>query len=184
MATNPAVSMPDAAFARGDGALPHGGGVRSDCRYRYHAAGAYPLPAHAWGEKDGTVTNSERRISRQRAAARPWRGKADWWIMGQVAARLGWGDAFAYDRPAQIWREYAAMTALSARRGKALDLTDKAALDDAAYDALEPFQWGGAYPMGGRAMRLVAVKPAPAPAPDPPFRCGSTPGATATSGTR
>jgi assimilatory nitrate reductase catalytic subunit len=32
--------------------------------------------------------------------------------MGQVAARLGWGDAFAYDRPAQIWREYAAMTAL------------------------------------------------------------------------
>jgi hypothetical protein len=89
--------------------------------------------------------------------------------MGQVAARLGWGDAFAYDRPAQIWREYAAMTALSARRGKALDLTDKAALDDAAYDALEPFQWGGAYPMGGRAMRLVAVKPAPAPAPDPAF---------------
>ena len=48
------------------------------------------LPAAAWGEKDGTVTNSERRISRQRAFL-PLPGEAmpDWWIVTQVARRMG-----------------------------------------------------------------------------------------------
>ena len=45
-------------------------------------AGAHVLlPAAAWGEKDGTVTNSERRISRQRAfLPPPGEAKPDWWI--------------------------------------------------------------------------------------------------------
>jgi assimilatory nitrate reductase catalytic subunit len=134
------------------------------------------LPAHAWGEKDGTVTNSERCISRQRALfAPPGEAQADWWIMGQVAARMGWSDAFAYDRPAAIWREYAAMTALAVQHGRKLDLTAQAQLSDGAYDAMEPFQWGGDYPLAqsyptgdGRA-RLVSVGPAAAAAIDPEF---------------
>ena len=48
------------------------------------------LPAAAWGEKDGTVTNSERRISRQRAfLPLPGEAKPDWWIVAEVARRMG-----------------------------------------------------------------------------------------------
>jgi formate dehydrogenase major subunit len=57
------------------------------------------LPATAWGETDGTYTNTERRIQRVRAAVKP-QGEArpDWWIIAQIAKRLGvkgfdWGSA-------------------------------------------------------------------------------------------
>jgi assimilatory nitrate reductase catalytic subunit len=53
------------------------------------------LPAAAWGEKDGTVTNSERQISRQRAFAPPAsEAKPDWWAVSEVAKRMGFGAAF------------------------------------------------------------------------------------------
>jgi len=88
---------------------------------------------------------------------------------------MGWGGAFAFDGPAAIWREYAAMTALAVSHGRKLDLTDYAALSDADYDAMAPFQWGGAYPLAGgystpdgRA-RLIAVSPTAARAVDPAF---------------
>ena len=64
--------------------------VRCD---RHGDSGAHVLlPAEAWGEKDGTVTNSERRVSRQRAFL-PAAGEAkpDWWIMSEVAKRMGFG---------------------------------------------------------------------------------------------
>ena len=48
------------------------------------------LPAAAWGEKDGTVTNSERRISRQRAfLPAPGEARADWWTICEVGKRMG-----------------------------------------------------------------------------------------------
>ncbi len=48
------------------------------------------LPAKAWGEKDGTFTNSERRVSRVRAASpAPGEAKDDWWIFREIAKRLG-----------------------------------------------------------------------------------------------
>lgn len=48
------------------------------------------LPAAAWSEKDGTFTNSERRISRVRAVASPpGQAKPDWWIFKQIAKRFG-----------------------------------------------------------------------------------------------
>ena len=48
------------------------------------------LPAAAWGEKDGTFSNSERRVSRVRAASTaPGQAKMDWWIFKQLAARFG-----------------------------------------------------------------------------------------------
>ena len=87
------------------------------------------LPAAAWGEKDGTVTNSDRHVSRQRSflplpeAARP-----DWWIVSEVARRLGFGAAFDYDGPAQIFDEHARLTRLSREFGYRLDLQGLAGL--------------------------------------------------------
>lgn len=100
------------------------------------------LPAAAWGEKDGTVTNSERRISRQRAF-RPPPGEArpDWWALCEVACRMGFGDAFAYHNAAGIFREHAALSAVDNGGIRDFDIGGLAGLSDAAYDALVPIQW-------------------------------------------
>ena len=100
MATNPAVSLPRAA-RRARGACASSicsSSRRMCCRNDTVNAGAHILlPAAAWGEKDGTVTNSERRISRQRPfLPLPGEARPDWWIVAQVARRMGFGDAFAY----------------------------------------------------------------------------------------
>jgi len=170
MATNPAVSMPDARFVRE--ALARCPNVivseviaETDTARFAHVR----LPALGWAEKDGTVTNSERMVSRQRALlAAPGEARADWRTLADVAARLGHGMSFAYTGPAAIFREYAGMTALAGRHGKLLDLTGQVGLSDADYDALEPFQWGGRHPLAARfstpsgKARLVAVAgPAP-----------------------
>ncbi|TIW76195.1 MAG: hypothetical protein E5V51_29305, partial [Mesorhizobium sp.] len=69
------------------------------------------LPATAWGEKDGTVTNSERCISRQRAfLPAPGEARPDWWIFAEVARRMGFDDAFAHETPAEIFAEHAALS--------------------------------------------------------------------------
>src|SRR3546814_14683747 len=112
MAANPAVSMPVAGSWRG--ALAAGACVVvSDCVARTDtlAYAHVALPASAWGEKDGTVTNSERRISRQRPVfPSPGEARPDWWIISEVARRMGWKSAFAYDRPAEIYREHARLS--------------------------------------------------------------------------
>lgn len=100
------------------------------------------LPAAGWAEKDGTVTNSERRISRQRSfRAAPGQARPDWWMFAEVGRRMGWGKAFAFDTPAAIFREHAALTAFENNGRRRLDLGALAALDDDAYDALDPVQW-------------------------------------------
>jgi len=165
MATNPAVSMPDAGFVRAALAkCPHV--VVSDVIANTDTAkfAHVRLPALGWGEKDGTVTNSERCISRQRNLfAAPGEARADWRIICDVAARLGFREAFDFSSPAAIFREYAAMTGLSVEQGKCLDLTQWADCRDEDYEKMEPFQWGGRFPLersfshpGGRA-RLVPV---------------------------
>src|SRR5258708_23531164 len=99
MGTNPAVSLPDADAARATlkklELFVVSENVRSNDTVN---AGAHVLlPAQAWGEKSGTVTNSERRISRQRAFLTPaGEAKPDWWIVGEVAKRLGFGAAFDF----------------------------------------------------------------------------------------
>jgi assimilatory nitrate reductase catalytic subunit len=100
------------------------------------------LPAVAWSEKDGTVTNSERCISRQRAF-RPVPGEArpDWWMFTQLARRMGIAEAFPYRHPAEIFREHAALSAFENGGERVFDIGGLAALDDAAYEALEPVQW-------------------------------------------
>jgi assimilatory nitrate reductase catalytic subunit len=165
MATNPAVSMPDTGMVRE--ALDRCptvvvSDVMADTDTARYAD--ILLPALAWGEKDGTVTNSERRISRQRAILpAPGEARADWQIICDIAARLGFGDAFAFDSPAAVFREYAAMTQLAVECGKRLDLGALTRCSDAAYDALKPHRWGGVYPLSagfptptGKA-RIVSV---------------------------
>ena len=167
MGTNPVVSMPDADRVRA--ALQQCECVVvSDCvRHTDTTACAdILLPALGWGEKDGTVTNSERCISRQRAFM-PGAGeaRADWWIITQVARRLGFAGAFPYEKPAQIFREHARLSGFRnsadepIRRPlagvgdetcaslnepfirRAFDISGLAELDDAGYAALQPVQW-------------------------------------------
>ena len=155
MATNPAVSLPDAdRVNRALASCPFV--VVSDCT-RDTDTTAYAdvlLPATGWGEKDGTVTNSERRISRQRGfLPHPGEAKPDWWIISQVAARMGWADAFAYQSPADIFAEHAALSAFENDGSRAFDI---GALADADYDTLPPTQWPAkASPANGTA-RLFA----------------------------
>lgn len=145
VATNPAVSMPDANMVR-DALATCPFVVVSDVIADTDTStyAHVRLPAAAWGEKDGTVTNSERRISRQRAfLPLPGEVKPDWWIMAQVARRMGWKTAFTYDCAADIYREYARLSAYENKGERLFNLREHAAIGNAAYDAMEPFRWGG-----------------------------------------
>ncbi len=142
--TNPAVSLPDADTARA--ALKKlelfviSENVRSNDTVR---SGAHVLlPAQAWGEKSGTVTNSERRISRQRAfLTPPGEAKPDWWIVSEVARRLGFGAAFDFKSAADVFREHAALSAFENNGGRDFDIGALQSLSDEAFDALKPVLW-------------------------------------------
>lgn len=102
------------------------------------------LPAQGWSEKSGTVTNSERRISRQRRLLpTPGEGKADWWIVSEVAKRMGFSKAFNYLHEGEIFSEYAQMTTLGNEDGKrrGLNLIGLTKLDAQGYGQLKPQQW-------------------------------------------
>ena len=142
--TNPAVSLPDADVARA--ALKKlelfvvSENVRSNDTVN---AGAHVLlPALAWGEKSGTVTNSERRISRQRAFLdAPGEARPDWWIVSEVAKRLGFGPAFDFGSVADVFREHAALSGFENGGGRDFDIGALQALSDQAFDELAPVLW-------------------------------------------
>lgn len=68
------------------------------------------LPAASFAEKDGTFTNTERRIQRVRKAIDPvGNAKADWWITSQLAKRMG-GKGFDFSHPQEIMEEIASLT--------------------------------------------------------------------------
>lgn len=143
MATNPADSLPDADSVR-DALAGCDFVVVSDVTRRTDTVpfADVLLPAAAWGEKDGTVTNSERRISRQRAfRALPGEARPDWWALTQVARRMGFAEGFAYQRPADIYREHAALSAEQNNGARDFDIGAHAAIGAAEYEALNPFQW-------------------------------------------
>ncbi len=143
MSTNPVVSMPDAervrrALTRCELVVVSDCVADTDTTRCAHVL----LPAAAWGEKSGTVTNSERRVSRQRRfLPAPGEAQPDWWIVAEVARRMGFGAAFGYDAEAAIFREHARLSAFENDGTRDFDLGGVAALSDAEYDALEPFQW-------------------------------------------
>ncbi len=143
MATNPAVSLPDAEKVRAALAKCELV-IVSDCmRETDTSRYAHVLfPARAWGERDGTVTNSERRISRQRAFL-PRNGAAqpDWWIITQLAQRMGFGDAFTYENAADIFKEHAALSAFHNQGERDFNLAGLSNLDVNDYEQLTPVQW-------------------------------------------
>ena len=140
MATNPAASMPDAdrvaaALAKCPFVVVSDCVADTDTLRHAHVK----LPALAWGEKDGTVTNSERRISRQRAFLPvPGEALADWKIVAGVAQRLGAGGAFAWRNAADIFAEHAALSAFENDGTRDFDLSG---LEGTDFDSLRPTQW-------------------------------------------
>jgi assimilatory nitrate reductase catalytic subunit len=143
MATNPAVSLPEAdAVRRGLEACDFV--VVSDCAAQTDTTrlAHVLLPAAAWGEKDGAVTNSDRTISRQRRFVDPpGEARPDWWIITQVARQMGWAEHFAYESPADIFREHAALSGFENEGRRSFDIGGLGEIGDADYDSFEPRQW-------------------------------------------
>jgi assimilatory nitrate reductase catalytic subunit len=135
-ATNPAQSLPNQKLVHE--ALAQAELVIVQDAYRNTETAAYAhvfLPAAAWGEKDGTMTNSERRISRVRAAVpAPGEARPDWQIAVEFARRLGGGARlFGYRSPEEIFNEHRATT-----RGRDLDISG---LSYELLERLGPQQW-------------------------------------------
>ena len=177
MATNPAVSLPDSAGVR-EALARCETVVVSDCIADTDTAkyADILLPAAGWGEKDGTVTNSERVISRQRAFREPaGDSRPDWYMVCDLAARLGFGDAFSYTSPAAIFREHAALSAFENQGSRDFDIGAMATLSDDEFAAMEPVRWPApasgvsppslpAFHRDGR-MHMIPVTAVPAEAP-------------------
>jgi len=173
MATNPAVSMPDAGAVRAAlETCPFV--VVSDCIANTDTTrfADVLLPAAGWGEKDGTVTNSERRVSRQRRLfALPGEAQPDWWIIKEVGRRMGWAGEFAYSRPADIYREHARLSTYQNGGTRLFDIGRHSAISNQDYDEMTPWRWGGTpfadgrFPTPNGRARLVTLTQAPIPAP-------------------
>ncbi|WP_290869774.1 nitrate reductase [Aquabacterium sp.] len=146
--TNPAQSLPDQATVRR--ALARAEFVVVQEAFATTATCDHAdliLPATTWGEKDGTVTNSERRISRVRPAVpAPGEARHDWAIFTELGRRLearlpervatylpGTPTLFPYTTPESVWNEHRDST-----RGQDLDITG---LSYALLDTLGPQQW-------------------------------------------
>ncbi|XGA79831.1 molybdopterin-dependent oxidoreductase [Halomonas sp. CH40] len=150
--TNPLVSLPDSQFVRE---------ALEKCELVIISESAAStdtlelanivLPATTWSEKNGTVTNSERRISRQRGfLPAPGEARHDWQIICQIAQALGHGQAFDYSSPADIFREHAALSGFKNQGQRCFDISGLQHLTDLAYDGLKPVQWpvNAANPLG------------------------------------
>ena len=173
--TNPAASMPDAdrvarAIAACDFVVVSDMMADTDTTRLADVL----LPATGWGEKDGTVTNSERRISRQRSLrAAPAHARDDWRILAAVAKRMGWADAFAWATAAEVFDEYAALSGIAGQLGSDFDISARSGQVD-HYDRMQPFLWpdcaqkqggrffadGGFYTITGKA-KMLPITPRP-----------------------
>lgn len=182
--TNPAVSMPDAdkvaAAIKGCDFVVVSDVTQTDTTRLADVV----LPATAWGEKSGSVTNSDRTISRQRAFLPvPGQARDDWRMLADVGRRMGWADAFGWQSQAEVFAEYAALSGIAGDLGRDFDISGLAGAD---YDTLPPTRWpvsatrqggrffadGGFFTPDARA-RMVPVTPrlpAAKAAPRYPFR--------------
>ncbi|MGD9924645.1 MAG: molybdopterin dinucleotide binding domain-containing protein, partial [Pseudorhodoplanes sp.] len=71
----------------------------------------------------------------------PGEAKPDWWIVAQVAQRLGFGNEFDYPSAADIFREHAALSAFENGGARDFDIGAFADIDDTQFETLAPFQW-------------------------------------------
>ncbi len=169
MATNPVVSLPDGnkvinALKKCDLV------VVSDCVDSNDTLdfADVKLPATSWLEKDGTVTNSERTISRQRSMiAAEGEAKHDWKIICEVAKAMGFS-GFDYQHPQQIFAEFCQLTAVNQQSNRLFDISALASNDIPSYDAMLPTQWpltkqrpfsDGKFAFANGKARFIAVQP-------------------------
>jgi assimilatory nitrate reductase catalytic subunit len=173
MGTNPAVSMPDARRVRAALEACDFVVVSDVTRTDTTRFADVLLPAAGWGEKSGTVTNSERRISRQRPfLSMPGAARPDWRIVCDVARRMGHGQAFDFDGPEAIFREHAALSAFENDGERLFDIGALAALTTAEYEGFPPTHWpaprqgvpvdrlpvDGRFPTADGRARFIAVR--------------------------
>jgi assimilatory nitrate reductase catalytic subunit len=145
IATNPMVSLPDAnqvqrALEKCELVIVSDIVGKTDT----NAFADVLLPALGWGEKDGTVTNSERRISRQRAfLPAPGQARADWRILCEVGKRMGFA-GFDFSNAAEVFDEHARLSAWrndDADVARAFNLAGLCGMDRRQYDQMDPVQW-------------------------------------------
>ncbi len=143
MNTNPVVSMPNADAVKkalqGCEMV-----VVSDCMQNTDTTQVADvlLPALTWGEIDGTVTNSDRTISRQRKFMDgPDNAKADWWILTQVAHKMGFAKQFNYKTEVDIFKEYAALSGFENNGKRDFDISLLDNITEQEYADLSSFQW-------------------------------------------
>ncbi|MDD2878100.1 MAG: nitrate reductase [Acidiphilium sp.] len=175
--TNPAESLPRSNHVR-EAIERCPTVVAADCWPTATTARAHiVLPAAGWSEKDGTVTNSERLISRQRAFRNaPGEAKPDWWMFAELGRRLGHAAAFDFPNAASIFREHAALSAFENNGERVFNLAALATIPDEDYDALRPLHWpitqgdqrlfaDGSFSTPSRRARFVTLGP-PLPTPE------------------
>jgi assimilatory nitrate reductase catalytic subunit len=145
ISTNPMVSMPDAdqvrrALEKCELVVATDIMLNTDTNAYAHVL----LPALGWGEKEGTVTNSERRVSRQRAfLPAPGEALADWKILALFAQRMGFG-GFDFAGASDVFDEHARLSGFrnsATDVPRAFDMSGLAQLTPREYDDLEPIQW-------------------------------------------
>jgi len=142
MATNPVVSLPDADKVKEALRNCEFVAVSDVMGNTDTAALAHVLlPALAWGEKDGTVTNSDRTISRQRAfLPPPGEARADWRVICDVARAMGF-EGFNFISPHEIFREHAQLTAHHNDGRRRLNLGAWSNITAAEYKNWQPAAW-------------------------------------------
>jgi len=176
MGTNPVVSMPDSNFIR-EALQRCELVVVSDCVADTDTTACADVlfPATSWGEKEGTTTNSERRISRQRAILpAPGEARHDWHILSTVAKAMGFNEDFNYHSAADVFREHAALSGQNNQGQRVFNISALKAISDHEYDNMPPVQWplidindqsprlfgDGQFPTKNGKARLIPITPA------------------------
>jgi ferredoxin-nitrate reductase len=147
-ATNPLVSLPSldrvrAAVARCPLVVLSEAYAGTETEAMAHLV----LPAAQWSEKEGVMTNSERRVTLCTSfRTPPGEARADWAIFAELGRRLGFDDAFNYASSAEVYAEFTAITS-----GR---VCDHSGLSHGLLAEHGPQQWpfpAGTAPGGGTA---------------------------------
>ncbi len=164
---NPAMSDPDVGHARDALAMLDHLVVQDIFLTETANYADVILPASAWAEKNGTVTNTNRQVQMGRAAvAPPGDAREDWWIETELAKRLDLG--WTYTHPSEVFAE------MKLNMGSLDNITwDRLEKTAVTYPSLseddpgQPIVFGDGFPRaGGRARFTPASVIAPDESPD------------------